>query len=200
MKLSVITFLASVFVFLQYTSAMNTYVGPGMVDCYFQELEVGEKLIVSFQVGEGGNDDIDFWIQDSTGSRVVEKKNTAGDVQVIQANTAGRFQYCFSNERHTDSIQKLAFNVHENAQKIHDSVKESTDPLQKEIMELAESVFNIKAQQEYIVARESEHRDTAESTNSRVKWWSIVQLVLLVSVCFWQVYYLQRFFEVKRAV
>ena len=40
----------------------------------------------------------------------------------------------------------------------------------------------------------------AESTNDRVKYWSIVQTVLLFAVCAWQVFYLKRFFEVKRAV
>lgn len=32
----------------------------------------------------------------------------------------------------------------------------------------------------------------AESTNDRVKWWSIAQTVLLVAVCAWQVFYLKR--------
>ena len=40
----------------------------------------------------------------------------------------------------------------------------------------------------------------AESTNARVKWWSLGQLGLLAGVCFWQVVYLKRFFEVKRVV
>lgn len=39
--------------------------------------------------------------------------------------------------------------------------------------------------------RERRHRNTAESTNSRVKWWSIFQAVVLFSVVAWQVYYLK---------
>lgn len=35
-----------------------------------------------------------------------------------------------------------------------------TDPLEKEIAELAESIFAVKAQQEYIVVRERQHRDS----------------------------------------
>ncbi|CAO3655014.1 unnamed protein product [Mucor hiemalis] len=69
-----------------------------------------------------------------------------------------------------------------------------------EIEELAESILAVKAEQEYIVARERRHRDTAESTNARVKWWSVAQLVLLVAVCGWQVHYIKHFFEVKRSV
>jgi hypothetical protein len=37
---------------------------------------------------------------------------------------------------------------------------ETTDPLEREIAELAESIFAVKAQQEYIVVRERQHRDS----------------------------------------
>lgn len=40
----------------------------------------------------------------------------------------------------------------------------------------------------------------AESTNDRVKFWSILQTVMLIAVCGWQIFYLKRFFEVKRVV
>lgn len=40
----------------------------------------------------------------------------------------------------------------------------------------------------------------AESTNDRVKYWSIVQTCMLFAVCGWQIFYLKRFFEVKRVV
>lgn len=40
----------------------------------------------------------------------------------------------------------------------------------------------------------------AESTNGRVMWWSLFEAATLVAVCLWQVYYLKRFFEVKRVV
>jgi len=75
----------------------------------------------------------------------------------------------------------------------------------------------VKDEQEYIVIRERTHRNTAESTNARVKWWSILQTAVLFSVVAWQVYYLkvtyypslstptiltrlQSFFEVKRVI
>ena len=58
----------------------------------------------------------------------------------------------------------------------------------------------IKDDQQYIITRERVHRDTAESTNSRVVWWSIFQLLVLGGVCYWQIYYLKHFFEVKRVI
>ena len=48
--------------------------------------------------------------------------------------------------------------------------------------------------------RERVHRNTAESTNSRVKWWSIFQLIVLAAQGFFQVWWLKRFFEVSKTM
>jgi len=64
-------------------------------------------------------------------------------------------------------------------------------PIEREIRSMAHSLASVKDEQEYIVIRERTHRNTAESTNSRVKWWSILQAMVLCSVVAWQVYYLK---------
>jgi hypothetical protein len=64
-------------------------------------------------------------------------------------------------------------------------------PVEREIRNLANSLTSVKDEQEYILVRERVHRNTAESTNARVKWWSVLQAVVLFSVVAWQVYYLK---------
>ena len=64
-------------------------------------------------------------------------------------------------------------------------------PIEREIRYLAQGLQAVRDEQEYIVVRERRHRDTAESTNDRVKWWSIAQAIVLFSVCGWQIYYLK---------
>lgn len=64
-------------------------------------------------------------------------------------------------------------------------------PVEREIRSLANGLAAVKDEQEYIVVRERTHRNTAESTNARVKWWSVLQAVVLFSVVAWQVYYLK---------
>ena len=63
--------------------------------------------------------------------------------------------------------------------------------MEREIRSLAQGLMSVKDEQEYIVVRERTHRNTAESTNARVKWWSVLQAVVLFSVVAWQVYYLK---------
>ena len=64
-------------------------------------------------------------------------------------------------------------------------------PIEREIRALSNGLSAVKDEQEYIVLRERTHRNTAESTNDRVKWWSVLQAIVLFLVCAWQVYYLK---------
>ncbi|ORZ01052.1 supernatant protein factor C-terminal domain-containing protein [Syncephalastrum racemosum] len=168
-------------------------------ECFFEDLKQGDKMTVTFQVGEGGNLDIDFWIQDPQDRVLKSVAREQMGTHAIEAAQDGRHTYCFGNQMSSITAKSINFNVHDK-QKVEASAKEHIDPIQREIQELADSIYAVKAEQEYIVVRERQHRDTAESTNARVKWWSLGQLALLAAVCFWQVIYLKRFFEVKRVV
>lgn len=63
--------------------------------------------------------------------------------------------------------------------------------------QLSSLLAQVKDEQSYIVVRERTHRNTAESTNARVKWWSIFQLGVLIGEGIFQVWWLKRFFEVR---
>ena len=65
------------------------------------------------------------------------------------------------------------------------------------VKQLTELLNQVKDEQSYIVVRERTHRNTAESTNGRVKWWSIFQLGVLIGEGIFQVWWLKRFFEVR---
>lgn len=65
------------------------------------------------------------------------------------------------------------------------------------VKQMSELLAQVKDEQGYIVVRERTHRNTAESTNARVKWWSIFQLGVVVGEGIFQVWWLKRFFEVK---
>lgn len=69
-----------------------------------------------------------------------------------------------------------------------------------QIRELAGTLTSIKHEQEYMNVRDSLHREINESTNSRVVLWSTFEALVLVLMTVGQVYYLKRFFEVRRVV
>jgi p24 family protein beta-1 len=72
--------------------------------------------------------------------------------------------------------------------------------LEDMIRELSGTLTGIKHEQEYMHVRDKIHRAINESTNSRVVMWSTFEALVLVVMTIGQVYYLKRFFEVRRVV
>lgn len=68
------------------------------------------------------------------------------------------------------------------------------------VRKLSDLLQAVKDEQSYIVLRERTHRNTAESTNSRVKWWNLFVIGVVIGESVFQVWWLRRFFEVKRVV
>lgn len=163
-------------------------------DCYFEDLHAEDKMTVTYQVAGGGHLDIDFWMKGPGDKMMTDQKKRDTGTHSFTADTDGRYTYCFSNEMSTVTGKTVSFNVH-GVMYVEDDGH--TAPIEREIRALSSALEAVKDEQEYIVVRERLHRDTAESTNDRVKYWSIVQTMMLFAVCGWQVFYLKRFFEVK---
>ena len=137
----------------------------------------------------------------------------------FDATQDGKYTYCFSNEHWSANTKEVSFNVHGIVYVPESEAPQ--DPLEKEgehgpdnvsgstlrtyadsvivfpVRQMSELLAQVKDEQGYIVVRERTHRNTAESTNSRVKWWSIFQMGVLIGQGGFQVWWLRRFFEVK---
>lgn len=145
----------------------------------------------------------------------------------FDAKTDGKFTYCFGNEHWGANSKEVSFNVHGIVYVAeHEAEK---DPLESEgtfpfpfppskqnmaiagaqwkmltlttpVRKLSDLLLSVKDEQSYIVVRERTHRNTAESTNSRVKWWNLFVIGVVIGESIFQVWWLRRFFEVKRVV
>ncbi|PPQ83289.1 hypothetical protein CVT25_004028 [Psilocybe cyanescens] len=189
-------------------SAHLIEIPAGKKECFFEDLHVHDKslyntshlqnqMTVTYQVGEGGHLDIDFWLADPTGKVLGKQIKQSTGQLAVTAITDGRHEYCFSNQMSAIADKLVSFNVHGI---IYVSGDDVVAPIEREIRKLAAGLVSVKDEQEYIVVRERVHRNTAESTNSRVKYWSVLQTIVLFSVVAWQIYYLKSFFEVKRVI
>uniref|UniRef100_A0A336MSZ2 CSON006618 protein n=1 Tax=Culicoides sonorensis TaxID=179676 RepID=A0A336MSZ2_CULSO len=78
--------------------------------------------------------------------------------------------------------------------------KEKLTELQLRIRQLLDQVETITKEQNYQRYREERFRQTSESTNQRVLWWSVAQTFVLVSMGFWQMRHLKSFFEAKKLI
>ncbi|KAK0734845.1 emp24/gp25L/p24 family/GOLD-domain-containing protein [Lasiosphaeria miniovina] len=172
-------------------------------ECFHETLHREDKMTVTFQVGDrefgsAGNLDIDFWITNPAGEYEAFEKSTSNGDFSFEAKHDGKYLYCFGNEHWGASSKEVSFNVHGI---VHVSAEDlPQDPLEAEVRKLSELLEMVKDEQGYIVLRERTHRNTAESTNSRVKWWNLFVIGVVIGESVFQVWWLRRFFEVKRVV
>jgi len=78
--------------------------------------------------------------------------------------------------------------------------KEKLSELQLRVRQLLDQVEQITKEQNYQRYREERFRQTSESTNSRVLWWSLGQTCILIVMGAWQMRHLKTFFEAKKLV
>lgn len=72
--------------------------------------------------------------------------------------------------------------------------------LETMLRNLGSALTSVKHEQEYMNVRDKNHRAINESTNKRVVMWSFFESFVLLSMTIGQVYYLKRYFEVRRVV
>ena len=72
--------------------------------------------------------------------------------------------------------------------------------MQLRMRKLLEHVEQINREQDYQRQREERFRYTSESTNARVLWWSLGQVIIVLVIAFLQMRHLKSFFEAKKLV
>ncbi|KAL2843105.1 emp24/gp25L/p24 family/GOLD-domain-containing protein [Aspergillus pseudoustus] len=203
MRFSAATILLASLSWITSVAAHNIQLRAHSRECFHETLHKDDKMTVSFQVGDrefggSGNLEIDFWVEDPQTNRQYYKQSISSEDYSFVAHSDGKYVYCFSNEGWTSNSKEVSFNVHGIVYVPESELAQ--DPLETEVRRLLEALAQVKDEQSYIVVRERVHRNTAESTNARVKWWSIFQLAVLIGEGIFQVWWLKRFFEVKRVV
>jgi uncharacterized membrane protein YccC len=59
------------------------------------------------------------------------------------------------------------------------------------VRDLNQKLDDIRREQQYQREREADYRDLSEATNSRAVWYSIMQIVVLLGTCVWQMNHLK---------
>ena len=112
------------------------------------------------------------------------------------AQMDGKYEVVFDNSMSNVTPKKMSFNVLGRGTKL----TYDEDPVNQEMKALNIALREIKDEQDTMIQRANHHREIANGTNSRLFWWSFFQTITLAGVCAWQVYYLKRFFEVRRII
>jgi hypothetical protein len=165
------------------------------------------NIHTSGRVGDGQQ--LDLSITDSMGNEYRSKKNIAGSVKVaFTSHNAAAFDVCFANYqdkswKNTYLSREIELDIESGAAaRDWNAVQaaEKLKPQEVELRRVQQLTEEISTELNYLKAREERMRDTNESTNSRVKWFSLLIIASLIGLGGWQIQYLRHYFKVKHII
>lgn len=119
----------------------------------------------------------------------------------VTTESTGLHKVCFSNSSPTR--RKVVVTVRKGVEvDDHSSIarKDHVEQIEKQLDKMRDMALQIKEEMIYMRGREEEMRDTNETTNTRVLWFNIMTLTILVAMGLWQIYYLKRYFQMKKLI
>ncbi|BFZ18578.1 hypothetical protein BsWGS_21617 [Bradybaena similaris] len=198
--------LPTVFLLLAWASVSRGYfisIDAHSEECFFEKVTSGTKMSLMFEVAEGGFLDVDIKIYGPDGKIIHSGDRESNGKYTFAAHMDGNYKYCFSNAMSTMTPKVVVFSI-DIGEKPKEAAGDETDAnhnkLTEMINELSTALTGVKHEQEYMEVRERIHRSINDNTNSRVVLWSFFEALVLVAMTLGQVYYLKRFFEVRRVV
>ncbi|ORX47236.1 hypothetical protein DM01DRAFT_1339256 [Hesseltinella vesiculosa] len=207
--------LLALSILVSMTEALYFYLEGSEKKCFLEELPKETMVIGSFHA-EQFNEQINRWVSEPTlkiqvtveelpqGNIVVDRQLGALGKFTFTSAESGDHHICLSTISSSwfDSTKtKVTFDMDfdDPAGDNHDH-RETLGELAAKIHELNERVQDIRREQLSQREREAEFRDQSEMTNSRVVWWTVLQLIVLGVVCVWQMRHFKNFFVAKKLV
>ncbi|CAK0875399.1 unnamed protein product, partial [Prorocentrum cordatum] len=150
---------------------------PGNGECFKFNADLGHSFVGNYEA-DGPEEGIVVRMLDPDMVQLFEHKTPSGKLKHTEAK-AGIYQLCFLST--IPEVQMVSFDSRfglddEFADDHHLFITQNhTDKVKETVMKLHARTFDIEAQQQFAITREAVHRNTAESTNARVLWWTVFE-------------------------
>lgn len=179
--------------------------------CIRDFVSEGQLVVINIKTNgrSGDGQKLDLRIFDSVGNEHRKKSNIVGEVRVaFTSHHNAAFDVCFTNTlesrwTHHTLAREIELDIESGAAaRDWNAVQaaEKLKPVELELRKAEELTLEIVEELQYLKAREERMRDTNESTNSRVKWFSITVVLSLVGLGVWQIQYLRHYFKIKHII
>ncbi|VVC87677.1 transmembrane emp24 domain-containing protein bai [Leptidea sinapis] len=179
---------------------------PNTQKCLKEELQANVLVAGEYEVTELVGQRIDYVVRDSKGHILAQKDNINKGKFTFVTETYDTFEVCFISRvpperRGVPQDVNLDIKVGIEA-KNYEGIGEAAKlkPMELELKRLEDLSEAIVQDFTLMRKREEEMRDTNESTNNRVLFFSIFSMVCLLGLATWQVLYLRRYFKAKKLI
>jgi len=167
--------------------------------------------------GGGGNNikfpgvkETSFYIYSPNGDIIITRYAQLEAKVEFTAYQAGEYRICWSSNRTSfakffgsKSITEISFNF-KTGDAANDYVAIATaddlNNMELNVRKLNDKIRSIISEQNFQRKAEEDFRDVSEYTCSRIVWYSILEIGIVIGSGLWQIYHLKRFFRSKKLV
>ncbi|GAB1605098.1 transmembrane emp24 domain-containing protein 1-like [Argonauta hians] len=189
---------------------LTVEISPGKQECFYQHvLKKGETTLeIEYQVIDGGDMDIGFFIMAPNNNIVVAEDRKSESSHKLDVQMTGTYKICFDNTFSRFFRKVVYFDIvteneeedetgnwtfsQEDAAELMDVKLEDFKSIVTRVKENLERSHQV---QNYLKMFEARDRNIQESNFERVNWWSGFQLFLMMSVALTQVIMIRSLFD-----
>jgi len=206
--------------FVHFTVGIYFVLEEGQTRCFLEEVPKDTLVLGKYRTEEWigtqaitppgsakPNVGIKVTVTDPEGNLFLQREMNPDGRFAFTSQLGGEHKICIqtNTSRWFGAKQKVKFHLDmekgESATDYEEIAKqEHLSAIEVSVRKLIDRVKDIRAEQDYQRKREATFRNTSESTNSRVTWWSIIQTSILVLTGLWQITHLKSFFRAKKLV
>lgn len=179
---------------------------PNAQKCLKEELQSNVLVTGDYEIQEAPGQKVDYVVRDSKGHILSQKEDISKGKFSFVTENYDSFEICFISRvpaQQRGIAQEVSLVTKRGVEaKNYEGLGEAAKlkPLEVELKRLEDLSDAIVQDFSQMRKREEEMRDTNESTNSRVLYFSIFSMCCLLGLATWQVLYLRRFFKAKKLI
>ncbi|KIY72234.1 hypothetical protein CYLTODRAFT_367769 [Cylindrobasidium torrendii FP15055 ss-10] len=190
-------------------SALHFYLDANEKRCFIEELPTDTVVEGHYRALEWSEEQQKYVLDDALGILVDVEEVDNGEV-VVKSTGPSDGRFTFTSHDSGDHSICLSTNysswfAHTHIRMYLDVVVGRTKPDQQQdrshvsevsskIRDLNQKLEDIRREQQYQREREADYRNLSEGTNARASWYTLIQIIVLVATCYWQMRHLKRFF------
>lgn len=190
-------------------SALTFVLSAQETSCYYVFTKTPNTAIsYYFAVQSGGAFDVDYTIKNPRAETIVSQDKQRLGEFVFNADIVGEYEFCFANGMSTFAEKVVDFEIKFESDdeefKANMPDQPNTKPI-AHVESMQKTVDNIDTQLDgllrtlqYYKTRNNRNQATVKSTESRIYYFSIFEVLLMVGMAFLQITIVQLFFKGSR--
>ncbi|CAF1285810.1 unnamed protein product [Rotaria sordida] len=208
----ILSFLTFFVLLIEYTYSISFNLPISTKKCLKEEIHKDTMVTGDYDITERSGLPTHLEVKDTKGHILYNKEDATKGRFAFTTEEFDIFEVCFETksphgQQHHLSPQHTTKEVtlqlkHGIETKDYDALAKANKlkPLEVELSRLEDLSAAIVSDFAYMKEREEEMRDTNESTNNKVLYFSIFSMCCLMSLAIWQVLYLRRYFKAKKLI